>query len=273
LGLAKNKDTTEPRDKIYALLGIWKELQYPDLLEVDYAITTCKLYMRVCQVLYDYTGTVDFLELVERDRIAKDDQDLGLPDWCPDWRTPSVRSDNFALLDGATVSHRYPNPESNTIRLAFTRDSTSKCEFDFESKRLMVRGFKVDVVGAIEMRWIDLDAEFRASLGPTKRYGKRICWHLPSPEEELECNVFWSSRLSSVRLPAKENELSLGPPNVKSREAARLNTSCFKTQQHQLLGQTHVPVQQGDYVCAFLGAKMPYILRLQNDTWRFLGQW
>ncbi|KIW36768.1 uncharacterized protein PV06_11057 [Exophiala oligosperma] len=273
LELAKDKDTTEPRDKIYALLGIGKELKCPDLLEVDYAITACQLYMRVCQVLYHYTGTVNFLELIERDRIAMDEQDLGLPDWCPDWRAPSARSDSFAFLDGVTVSPRYPNSESRTIRLEFTRGSTSKCKFDLESKRLMVKGFKVDRVRAVEMRWVDLDAEFRASLEPTKSYGKRICWHLPSPEEEHECNIFWSSRLSSVRLPENENELTLGPPNVKSREVAQLNTSCFKTQRHQLLGQTNVPVQQGDYICAFLGARMPYILRLQNGTWRFIGQW
>jgi hypothetical protein len=105
LALAKDKDSTKPQDKIYALLGIWKALQYPDLLEVDYTITTCTLYMQVCQVLYNYTGNVNFLELVERDRITKDDQNFGLPSWCPDWTTPSVLSDNFAFLDGKTVSH------------------------------------------------------------------------------------------------------------------------------------------------------------------------
>ncbi|KAF8855940.1 HET-domain-containing protein [Acephala macrosclerotiorum] len=265
LCLSKNRCSTDPRDRIYALLGMLEEKLGPSVLGVDYTIPTCELYMQVCQVLYEETKSLDFLSMVERDRFRGQDRETNLPSWCPDWTIPTNRDSIYK--DGSYPAPRSagnPRPRALTNKFSFTGDSTAHCEFNFASKRVVVEGFVVDAIKLVQTNLIDLIPNFSAA--GTVRYGRRICWQQPSLEEELECNASWLARLKSVHDSERpiyfaEEHLQDEPP-----EHPRLDILCFTTEIHDLVGMTDSAIQAGDSICALPGANIPCIFRKYQDS-------
>lgn len=88
---------TDPRDKVYGLLGISGvkrspladmtlvlDGHIPRLITVDYKITVEEVYTRACRAIIDQTGDLEILQIREGDdfRVLK-----SLPSWVPDFST------------------------------------------------------------------------------------------------------------------------------------------------------------------------------------------
>jgi hypothetical protein len=143
LDISKNRFSTDPRDKIYAILGIPEEVSGITLLKVDYTMTTCELYMHVCRVLYEETKSLDFLSMVERNRIQNQNQQFNLPSWSPDW-TVYTNMDSL-FRDGSHPplwSAANPKPRAFSEKFS-TGNSNAICAFDLTLKKLVVTGFEL----------------------------------------------------------------------------------------------------------------------------------
>ncbi|KAJ4372082.1 hypothetical protein N0V83_003855 [Neocucurbitaria cava] len=87
-------EATDPRDKVYALLGLVAEderSRYP----VGYSVSTEKAYSLTTKIMLKHECTMEVLCLAGIDQRSTVD----LPSWCPDWRTLEQAVDNKKSLN------------------------------------------------------------------------------------------------------------------------------------------------------------------------------
>lgn len=85
---------TDPRDKVFALVGISKDnaqgTPVPSNgphLQLDYSKTVVEVYKEVVRHLINRMGNLDVLAACQYKRELK-----GLPSWAPDWSIPRINS-------------------------------------------------------------------------------------------------------------------------------------------------------------------------------------
>jgi hypothetical protein len=272
LKISKNRDSSDPRDRVYGFVGVMELRSNRSFLKVDYTISVCELYMQVCQILLRETKSLVFLSMVERNRILNPNQGFipALPSWAPDW---TVRTNQDPLFrDGKHPPLWSPanlRPRTLSEEFSFTGKSSAQCTFHFDSMRLEVRGFIVDTIKDIEERWKDLIPKFSA-IGVT-RYGRGICWLPPSPEDVSHSTGFWASRLNHMH--SLEDALEFPVADDGRNNTPSLDLRVFRTEADGYLGTTDAAIRNGDVICALFGGNIPYILRRREGYWVLAGQW
>ena len=78
---SRHQSATNPRDNIFALLGISKEYGLDDV-QPDYVETVAETYRRFALYVIGIGDGTGLLEAIEYSQT-----DLNLPSWMPDWRT------------------------------------------------------------------------------------------------------------------------------------------------------------------------------------------
>lgn len=81
VSLNANFDSTDPRDRIYALLGLDTAKKYTDVLRPDYEIKVEDLYVKVAREMIVKEDNIRFLHLA----CIGYRRSLSLPSWVPDW--------------------------------------------------------------------------------------------------------------------------------------------------------------------------------------------
>lgn len=81
VSLNANFDSTDPRDRIYALLGLNTAKKYRDVFSPDYEVKVEDLYMKVAREMIVKEDSIRLLHLagISYRRL------LSLPSWVPDW--------------------------------------------------------------------------------------------------------------------------------------------------------------------------------------------
>ncbi|KAF5596715.1 heterokaryon incompatibility het-6 [Fusarium pseudocircinatum] len=85
LGDTRNCNASDPRDKIFALLGLWKKL-----VEPDYTLSPQAVYTGLASILItdeSWKVVAQLLDMASHGRSMP-----GLPSWVPDWSKKSQRS-------------------------------------------------------------------------------------------------------------------------------------------------------------------------------------
>jgi hypothetical protein len=173
LDLTKNYSATDPRDKVYAILGLLEELGVPPPLSPDYNISICQLYIQVSIIIHEKHQRLQFLNYVERNALTSRNKKLRLPSWAPDWTAltnlgPLLGSGRYP--DATKASGEARKPGALNKRFTFTGDSTANCIFDPNEKQIAVRGFIVDSVVEIGQRLVDIEPGLK--FDQAHRYGK-----------------------------------------------------------------------------------------------------
>ncbi|KAI0174664.1 heterokaryon incompatibility protein-domain-containing protein [Pestalotiopsis sp. NC0098] len=125
LRLAKSCNASDPRDKIFALLGLLPSRRIGDI-EADYSLTTEDLYTRVALHLASTAGWLSVLLNAGKD-AQKDNGISSLPSWVPDW-SARVRPDStLAVSESSTIKEMKPldcihheSKKSLSLRLLYT---------------------------------------------------------------------------------------------------------------------------------------------------------
>jgi hypothetical protein len=84
LQLTKNHQATDPRDKIFALLGLIEDIYWcTDLFPIDYTLTVEQLYIDVARWIIVNSESLSILCTPRP--IQASSSLYKLPSWCPDW--------------------------------------------------------------------------------------------------------------------------------------------------------------------------------------------
>lgn len=131
LTVFRSRDTTEPRDKVYGLLGLCRSdrAQIPDAITPDYSLTTLQVYRQVVLHCIENDGHFGILQC----RLCN--AGTSLPSWIPNWELCDPQPDSQMPFDWQmwALYRATKNERSPPSRL-------------FTSTVLTLRGFLHDTV-------------------------------------------------------------------------------------------------------------------------------
>ncbi|RDW87380.1 hypothetical protein BP5796_03074 [Coleophoma crateriformis] len=164
------KRSTDPRDKIYGLVGFipaWRDGNFP----IDYSLPVEKAYVTAIKHIVQTSGSL--MMLVDTIQVSRKGRLAALPSWCPDWSfNASVAIDDFLeipqllLMDFIFDLRPYCLPGQS---------STSNASFTSDDRGLIVSGCILDVVEHLVDRYTPTEPYleskvFEESLGLALRY-------------------------------------------------------------------------------------------------------
>ena len=136
LNLFKGLDSTDPRDKVFALLGfVALDGPYPELLTPDYEKSTEQVYLDVAKYLILTEQTLHVLN--QRHLRLSTSRHRSMPTWVPDWQVDT----QYRLL--------YYRELSEDERALIGNNLVSQLVSFLPGGELCVKGFEVDVVSEV----------------------------------------------------------------------------------------------------------------------------
>ncbi|SCO57674.1 uncharacterized protein FFMR_14830 [Fusarium fujikuroi] len=209
LDKTRDYDATDPRDKVYAIIGLLNQSGYKSPLMVSYRVTVEDLYIQVAKIMQKDSETLDVMSQVEVEPLTHQGIRYGLPSWAPDW---TVRSSNKSMYGSAQYPRlKQPDrggPVGVKPSFSFTGDSKAHCRFLLNKSQMVAEGFTFDTIEKIETRFVDLEPGLK--LVGVKRYGYRIGWKPPSACDQFECHDYWLAWLGF--------QTDFPSPTTKSRD-------------------------------------------------------
>jgi hypothetical protein len=130
LSLAREKASTDLKDKIFALFGVLHELDIP-ILRPDYSRSLEQVYADAAISCIKHDKNLHILF-----RAPSDNRSSTLPSWIPDWND---------------VGWRDPDPRSSSVRSEFSAAGTSKSEWSYSEEHLTlsVKGKIIDSITSV----------------------------------------------------------------------------------------------------------------------------
>ncbi|KAI1351667.1 heterokaryon incompatibility protein-domain-containing protein [Xylaria sp. FL0043] len=109
----RRKLTSEPRDKVFGILGVLPEVVRKEFL-VDYSLSVKEVYTNVVDFLLNTTNRLDVI--CESIHFPKQNGIANLPSWVPDWsQNPEITalgySYRFNAADDTDADWEFPDPQ------------------------------------------------------------------------------------------------------------------------------------------------------------------
>ncbi|KAG9231580.1 hypothetical protein BJ875DRAFT_506607 [Amylocarpus encephaloides] len=129
----KSKKSTDPKDKVFALVGISNART--SFGPIDYSRSLKDIFSHTARLIISSTRKLDIICVRQHDHITSD-----LPSWIPHWARPPV---NFGALP-VGLHHRRPE---------YTAAGNSLADFEFSHGGYVLKagGFIVDTLSAVGM--------------------------------------------------------------------------------------------------------------------------
>lgn len=282
--------SSDPRDKVYALVGLTTARNDPDLV-IDYTASVRQVYIATAKYIMASSGKLDFI--CSRPRLSNNTFDL--PSWIPDWTYWDGRSGGIPCGELGVKPNTF-NSASNTI---------ARTELKQECQVLVAKGIvlsRVEHVGQaytsrsryslrdgvgilILLNWHKLWKTIRPSV-EVKEFIFPLFWGLFSHKKEVP--EMMERILAAIATLAKE----FCPEEIVDSELLALKERfhlevwrcyswmqfCIPTMRNrrffisstQLVGVGPASTEPGDIICILLGCYVPVILRPQGNYYKFL---
>ena len=259
-------DCTDPRDKVFALLGLAKEVA----LQPDYSLSVEDVYLRTTQFLILALGNLEILRCVAHPkRLAT------LPSWVPDWQ-----------------AHVAVNRKLGKSRARGSDATRHPVRYFNNNRTLLVDGWCIDSIATVA----DMLTRNDSSLGIRWNEFLEETIH---PDGTSYTETYWRTLLAGELLPGTNSEdevrsayeawqnllyrrsykplTNLPDENEQGSEFHRAMTeTCigrrlFITAQHHLgLGPSEAQV--GDVVCFLGNTSTPFVLRPKESYFELIGE-
>ncbi|KAK8031355.1 heterokaryon incompatibility het-6 [Apiospora arundinis] len=300
LRLCRTKHTTEPRDKVFGVLGILPEdvqLHFPP----DYNASLRQVYTDVVDYLLHTTRRLDVI--CEAIYFPLHARSTALPTWVPDWsHVPQTaglgRSYEFSASGDTQAIFSFPGSRQRT-KLKFSAISLGAVEvrgiavgtfcglddslmaFLHWRSKMLTRFFDDGTAGAIDEKWTEQDEAFcrTISLGP-----RRAVWEDWKEDQWSDAwtDVCYHSfvtliaeRLPSIRVDDRlqacidanngMGNISIAPGDrrkiLQERCESRMMGRCFFITEEGKMGMGTGFLEVEDIICVPLGCCTPVVLR------------
>ena len=278
---------TDPKDKVYALLGLVTEALTENWI-YDYSLDYQTVYLKVAEHCLLYQGSLECLGYCNASA-----QDPGLPTWVPNWNHPSVR---HPLAYHAKQKSGIGGPDPKLERMySPSADVTSKIRhlsFSIPQRpKLITEGICIGRAVTIspphyQVAVEDSESEILRKWEP----GNLQCIYTPTGETILD--AFSRTIVADVAKSGPSRERGYGvdwrfwrsiksyaQPPASSHRRLEWGSLLFATIGRSLVltdngymclapGET----QPGDQICVLLGGHVLYILRPTGENWSFVGE-
>ena len=160
LRLTRPFKSSDPRDKVYALIGLVLDPQGIDL-KADYNISTEDLYVSVAIESLDKRKD---LTLLANAGMPSTPGDLKLPSWVPDW----TNNNEGRAIIAATLA-------ADAVNRSATKNSQPKLSISAGSKVLTIRGVQIDTIAKLETSLLFGEGVFQLDNDAVRREAR---WNL-----------------------------------------------------------------------------------------------
>ncbi|KAF2731891.1 hypothetical protein EJ04DRAFT_497869 [Polyplosphaeria fusca] len=284
-------EATDPRDRVYALLGIASDPAATDII-ADYNVSCESVYITTAHALIRH-GHDDILSLCRTRNLYP-----SLPSWVPDWsaqiRKPwsTFHTDCFFNASGGS---------SITIKS------------DGAFSKITLQGVFVDTIqeaGSIWSLGVDTKFDYAAALRYVNDVGAYLSqsprytpeerveaeWRLPIGDTELGTQAWQITRATprsymreghaTLRLVASTSDDAAEDAHVKFVKSNRLPFASYMCQMERMhesrpfrsesgwVGIAPSHAKPGDVVFIFKGCRVPYVIRNheQANGWSLVGE-
>ncbi|KAH7312129.1 heterokaryon incompatibility protein-domain-containing protein [Rhexocercosporidium sp. MPI-PUGE-AT-0058] len=308
----KSKKSTDPKDKVYALIGVSES--FDAFGTIDYSQSLREVYTHTARHIITSSQRLDVICVKQHDVDQYD-----LPSWAPDWTRPPSNS-------GATVVglHHHQPP--------FTASGNTLANVQFLSRGyvLKVSGFVIDTIETVGMPFIQRPRRAPSEVVPVLEafhdwwnifvgshsnssaaqavFGRSIsCGNWEHSNQQIYVNKLEAIFALSDDLLSDSDVLRLDPPsrsstgtrfasstpsladddeddNVYGGEEEQVQLSAilsagltmnrrrFFVSQGNLVGLAPAGAEVGDLVCVLLGCRYPVVLRRKGSDHLLVGE-
>ncbi|KAF2692280.1 HET-domain-containing protein [Lentithecium fluviatile CBS 122367] len=295
LDIARSFDVTEPRDKVYGLLGFPTRdasLETNVFIVPDYGLAVSDVYTDVARKVLETDRALNVLSFVVRSEDIVGGDGMGMPSWVPNWMCKDIAYPFMGFQRGNW--HR-----AGTARELEVMDTT-------DAKTLCLKGVVVDVLREVGARipfsdlhasepvlrglveWCLRDDVEVDTLAATLTAGRDSSGHIiEDPEAHLadvlallvdlgirDATVLHDQASSLRRLAPRRGDAG------RAKEAV-WRYSCYRAPfrtEHGRLGLGPGGARVGDKVVVLWGGQVPFVLREEGQSesergvWRFVGE-
>ncbi|KAK7967938.1 heterokaryon incompatibility protein-domain-containing protein [Apiospora aurea] len=308
LRICRTKHTSQPRDKVFGILGILPE-DVRSYLVPDYNASLRQVYTDVVDFLLHRTRRLDVI--CEAIHFPLNSSAIALPSWVPDWSY-------VQHVAGLGCSYRFSASGETEAAFSFP-DGRQRTKLKISAIRLgvvQVSGIAVGTYGGLDEslmaflhwrakmldrfpssaatgEWTVQDDAFCRTISLDQRRGHWEDWQedawAPGAWTEMCHHVFAtliSKHLPSIRMDEKLQSCIEASGNVggsvkdpeqrrvlQERCASRMMGRCFFITDNERMGMGTGFLEPNDIICVPLGCRTPVVLRAEgeDDEYRLVG--
>ena len=255
--LARSSEATDPRDKVYGILGLLNKI--PDRLSIDYDQTVEEVYIGIVKLLSEQSKRLDFLSWVEERDPSFSSKEFKLPSWAPSGSRQMPG--NYRML--APGQH-------SILEMWSTRyQATTKTKFQgvFDVKAGLLRTDEAEIDNLLEVsstctslntafgnEWHNFIARnVGADRLASETYWKIIRGDQWSHDERLGVEILGGCAI----LPQQEAELQEALEN-NTLIPACMHRTLFVSARHRYLGLAPATAASRDTIWALFGGDVLY---------------
>jgi hypothetical protein len=281
----KSKNSTDPKDKVYALVGLCNTRD--TFGNFDYSSSMRVVYSHTARHIISTTRQLDVICVRQHDSDQFD-----LPSWVPDW-TRSLRNFGQAIIG---LHHHEPS-------FSAAGDTTASVSFSEDGYVLKAQGFMIDRIKALGKPfkkhgtpadvlpalaayhdWATVFFGFKDPSNASKtEFGAAIsCGNWLDDDENLidrlDSIEQLSQRLGVGFAPDTPGHAELSPEDDPSLMAAILSATLTMSRRRLFIsassgsGLAPWDAEIGDQVCVLLGCKFPVVLRPVGGHYILVGE-
>ncbi len=273
-------EATNPRDKVYGLFGLSndarRQISSQHHLEIDYAKSTASVYAEVVRYMVESTGCLDVLRAcLGVGKVA------GLPSWVPDWTVSQTRSVSGVVYWRKPFRVTNDNKPKEPVAL-FSEDLSVMYTQGFVIGRLSNDG---QVFPLPSTSTASDDGPQKPNIQLLPAFASYIIvpllliilrsWGVyyllrflarcdPAGLGFIFENISWMGEVRGWVFPRTMDAYATHM-NVTDRETPILTHFTFEAVPELWWNaktcNTYAQARYGDYVCIFLGAKVPFLCR------------
>jgi hypothetical protein len=263
---ARRCEVTDPRDKVYAFLGL---VDPGYMIEPDYRQSNnlLNLFCYTCKRTILFEQSLDILSHAQENSRALND---GLPSWVPNWSSTRDR----ALLQTSNTNFRASGNHKAVV--LFAKDSDGKPNRVLQTQCLIIDSLAREdtlIPGDIDHperardEWISLLNRHSTDMGACVEDMAEVFWRgdgdvLASEEEEENDS---SGQVEAQNLRIRNHRKSLVDESVGGNWNLFISPKGF-------IGLAHSRSWHTDKICILLGASVPFILRREEDHYLLIGE-
>jgi hypothetical protein len=294
LGLTRQFGVTDPRDRIFALLGIPSADSGPNiespLLQPDYSMPVQNLYRKFARLILDRDKSLRILSAVQHgDHIEE-----SLPSWVPSWDSvychglaPSEPGPNHRAADGQPMEEIGTDNVNHLVLRGIAFDKIVKC-----TETITQRSFAAHEGNSLEVfAFTEMIEEFLGDCWDETR-AKSLYWTLTAGKDWYgmlvsDSDLHWTDfaafwyefcvpkRLEGSQRPNYQKWLrslrNIGNERdgdihrfLEAASNACVGRRLFITEKGTL-GLGPGALRVGDRCCVLFGGIVPFVLRQRND--------